>query len=209
MQGVWLDNFLGWGKMPNTTDIEKAIKEKFDQEEKEEVGGITVSNSTVSGSVLAGGNSTVTAHFHGKEDRFDDSAKLQGREPIRERKYGEKIHPKHMTPKEYRNFEAGIWDGIETRKGLWDWTAWDWTTSKEVAPKSAKKTKPTVERRQVPDRRTKMAGYNGKNKRKKPRREDEMRDLLAFHICSSIAFLTVFVLMVLVIFYNIDWQVIK
>ena len=73
--------------------------------------------------------------------KYDNSLAIQqGREAIGDRKMGEKIDPKHMTPKEYYNFKLKVWDGIETREHKQNFTAWKWDDDEIIGVKVVRQT---------------------------------------------------------------------
>lgn len=111
--------------------------------------------------------------------RYDDSAERQGRERVSLRNHGDKVDLKHMTPKEYRNYTGGIWDGIERRDGIYNWTPY------KFDPVSAK----PVERR-MEDRRKRKQPYKGKNKRiSSARRYSDKLEVGVYYFCFSFSFL--------------------
>ncbi len=85
------------------------------------------------------------------DDKGIKEALSQGRKPLRPRLLGQRVRQGHMTPREYKYFTAGIWDGIETRHGAFDWDLWDWDNN--CPQDDAFKT----ERRTYSERRTKRS----------------------------------------------------
>lgn len=116
-----------------------------------------------------------------KEDqRYDDSAEVQGRKKVSLRQHGDPIDPKHMTPKEYRNFTGGIWDGIERRDGIYNWTPYTFVKASD---------KP-VERRNLGNRRKNKQSYKGKNNRANAaRRFSDKLEVGVYYFCFSFSFL--------------------
>lgn len=116
---------------------------------------------------------TLIQNFHAEkseepeEDRRkkqDDSAeKTQGRQRIGKRKKDKRVHPKYMTPKEYTNYKAELWDGIETRDNHYNYTPWDWNAGR------------LMEQRSGQDRRQSDEHYDGEERRN-PRLGRRMSD---------------------------------
>lgn len=113
-------------------------------------------------------------------EHFDDSAVKQGRQATSLRKIGDKIDIKHMTPKEYKSFKFGLWDGVELRRDAYNWEAFKWNDETEV--------KTYVNRRIQHERRRRKEATKGRiDRRSAVQRKSDQMDAKAFWICSSIA----------------------
>jgi len=81
-----------------------------------------INASSTTGNITIGNNNQVTHHNYSK---FDDSAIKQGRHKISIRQMGNITNPMHMTPKEYKNYSSGLWDGIERLDNRFNYEPWD------------------------------------------------------------------------------------
>ena len=113
-------------------------------------------------------------------DSYDDSAEQQGRKAIGERKLGVKVKTEHMTPKEYRNFKADIWDGIERRPYIQNWESWTWEAPEaQIKALRIVDKKPKVIEKRQSDRRVKSARVEHKERREESRRQQDRLDVIA------------------------------
>ncbi len=139
--------------------------------------------------------------------KCDDSAKQQGREAVRERKQGEKIEPCYMTPKEYRNYKAGLWDGVERKKYRYNWTEFEWerleATTEPVRFVDKKPQK--LERRQL-ERRVKPKRVEFEERRNEQRRKQDQLDHLTYYGCLLFSFFVLLTLTVGVIVTNVNFE---
>lgn len=137
-----------------------------------------------------------TIHHYGVQEsqaaKIDRSALEQGRHIVSERTKGEKVEPKHMTPKEYRNFNAGLWDGIENKDYRYNWSPMEWEKIKvENKPKRIVERQPiNLERRQK-DRRHKSTRLQIEERRSEERRKQDKLDAITYRVCLSISFLII------------------
>ncbi len=123
-------------------------------------------------------------------NHFDDSALLQGRKVIGVRKLMEHVNTANMTPKEYLNYKAGIWDGVERNENAYNFTPHIWESDKEEA----------IDKRTKERRINKLRNKN--NRRSKAQRSTDKLDLLVYRICFNFSVLTLLFLGVMVIIFN-------
>ena len=131
-----------------------------------------------------------------RQKSFDDSALNQGRTAIGMRKVGKKVLEEHMTPKEHVNYMAGIWDGVETRKYIQNWSSWAWQKEdvedfKVVEKSELKSLKEEVSNRRKTERRTNSKKVKNDRRSVLGRRKEE-KEATKTHrmlVISAIAFI--------------------
>ena len=97
-----------------------------------------------------------------------------------------------MTPKEYRSFSAGEWNGIEIRQGGFNWEPYEF---KEQNPLNSRKT----------ERRASTSKASSERRKGIRRKKDveTKADKIAFYVCSNFALFLLIVWFMTVIFYNV------
>lgn len=176
-----------------------------------EKGGVSVSCdiSGESNTIQNASKIEVNNHYHNKQAHIekmlkgDDSALQQGRKIIEERKQGKKVEPENMTPKEYRNFKVGLWDGVERKVYRYDWTPFAWERlepSKEPVRFVDKKPQ-KIERRQL-ERRMKPERIQFEERRTEKRRQQDKLDNITYYSCLAFSFAVLLTLTIGVIVKN-------
>lgn len=113
----------------NLTDILELPKE-------EDKASTNISNIDGTNTIIQGSHNNVTNHnnnYHYNEKQ-DKSAEEQGRSPEHTRNVGDLINPMHMTPKEFKNYKNGLWDGIERFKNKYSYEPWDFIKNALMFP---------------------------------------------------------------------------
>jgi len=119
-----------------------------------------------------GDHGQITVDIHGRE-HVDISALKQGRQVVSDRKVGDLVNVKNMTPKEYRNYKISFWDGVETREGAKNWEEFEWPQS------SGEK---NSDDRRSSHRRLNKSPYNGKSRRSKSRRQEDFYNVFIYYM---------------------------
>lgn len=154
--------------MPSPEDLVKDVVNGSNKKEIELLKEDLKNKPTYAGDHVMGNKIGIVNNYHGTvyqgkeltksepEDRRkkqDDTAEKQGRVRIGTRKVGKRVHPKFMTPKEYSNYCAGLWDGIETRENHNNYQEYDWVAGRVVVERSEH------------DRRQEDVAYEGRDRR--------------------------------------------